>query len=247
MLRISNLNIKLYDTVMTRAWLKLYLNLNINPDLIIDNSGISNETFTNDIQEANKKFGFDWPTNPTTQNEYNQMHKDIETAPKHKADLLQSIHNHLHVREAGDNGASQIQFCWTESLGQFYKKKPVLIDMPEDAEPFSKKLKYGDVFLGFPHIGKSPEVCMLQNDNSNLPQTCRLHNKIVCDILISLVDRICDTDEQLLSWHGTNEITMFTKEKMLKYNGWAIIGEVINKDDIVNIDRKNLRMTYAKD
>jgi hypothetical protein len=40
---------------------------------------------------------------------------------------------------------------------------------------------------------------------------------------------------------------MFTKEEMLKYNGWAKIGEVVNKDDLQSIDKENLEISYAKD
>jgi hypothetical protein len=130
-------------------------------------------------------------------------------------------------------------------MGQFYKKQPIEYDMPKDAEPFDKTIAYGDVYLGYPHVGKSPEVCMLQNDNSNLKQTCRIHNKIVCDILISLVNLTCKSDNQLLEWYDNNKITMFTKEEMLKYNGWAKIGEVINKDQIDKVDRNNLKIQYV--
>jgi hypothetical protein len=245
MLQVSNLNIKLLDKVITKKWMELHQSLDVDPDSIIDNNSISDDMFVKDIQEANKEFGFNWATNPKTQDEYNQMHKDIETAPKDKADQLQSIHNHLHVKEAGNNKASQIQFVWSESLGQFYKKQPIEYDMPKDAEPFDKTIAYGDVYLGYPHVGKSPEVCMSQNDNSNLEQTCRIHNKIVCDILISLVDVTCKSDNQLLEWYDNNKITMFTKEEMLKYNGWAKIGEVINKEQINNIDRNNLKIQYV--
>jgi hypothetical protein len=38
---------------------------------------------------------------------------------------------------------------------------------------------------------------------------------------------------------------MFTKEEMLKYNGWAKIGEVINKEQIDEIDRNNLKIQYV--
>ena len=112
--------------------------------------------------------------------------------------------------------------------------------------PFQKKIKRGDVYLGFPHVGKSPEVCMLQDDNSNLLQTCRLHDKITCDLLISIVDQVCQTDEQLITWYEENKITTFTKEEMLKYNGWATIGEVINKDDIDNMIWSNPKISYAE-
>jgi len=244
MLQVSNLKIKLLDKVITKKWLELYQSVDINPDSIIDNAGIDDGDFVKDIHTANELFGFEWPSNPRTQEEYNKMHKDIETAPKDKADMLQGIHNHLHVREAGGNKISQIQIVWSESLGQFYKKQPIDYDMPEDAEMFDKKIAYGDVYLGYPHIGKSPEVCMLQNDNTNLKQTCRIHNKIVCDILISLTSLNCETDNQLLKWYDDNKITMFTKEEMLKYNGWAKIGEVINKDQIEKMDRNNLTTHY---
>jgi len=244
MLQVSNLKIKLLDKVITRRWLELWQSLGINPDSIINNANTNDSDFVNDIHKTNEIFGFGWPSNPTTQEEYNKMHKDIETAPKDKADILQSIHNNLHVKESKGKEISQIQFVWSESLGQFYKKKPIDCDMPEDAEPFDKKIKYGDVYLGYPHVGKSPEICMLQKDNSVLTQTCKIHNKIVCNILISLTSLSCETDDRLLKWYDNNKITMFTKEEMLKYNGWAKIGEVINKDEIKNLDMKNLTMLY---
>jgi|TARA_B100001093_G_C26685831_1_gene952602 hypothetical protein len=247
MLQVSNIKIKLMDNALARKWLELYQSLDIGPDQIIHNTGISDGDFANKIKEANRLFGFDWPTNPSTQADYNMMHKDIETAPKDKADLLQSIHNDLHVKESHGSEASHIQIVWSESLGQFYKKKPISIDMPDDAESFKKSINHGDVYLGYPHVGKSPEVCMLQNDISDLPQTCRIHNKIVCDILISLSNQNCNTDDDLLSWYEVNKITMFTKEEMLKYNGWAKIGEVVNKDDLQSIDKENLKISYAND
>ena len=235
----------MFDTIRSKAWVKLYQSLNVNPDRIIPNLPISDEEFAEKIKEANNLFGFDWPLNPDTQEKYNQMHKDIEIAPAKAADLLQSIHHDLHVKEAG-NHATQIQVVWSESLGQFYDKKETGVAMPIDAEPFEKEVKRGDVYLGFPHVGKSPEVCMLQNDNNNLLQTCRLHDKITCDLLISIVDQTCQTDEQLITWHEENKITMFTKEEMLKYNGWAIIGEVINKEDIDNMIWADPKISYAK-
>lgn len=246
MLQISNIQIQLLDNVVAKRWLALYQNLDVEPDKITHNAGISDSDFAKKIRKANKLFGFDWPENPSTQEDFNMMHKDIETASKDQADVLQDVHNDLHVKESNGSVASYIQIMWNESLGQFYKKKPISYDMPENAEPFSKSIKYGDVYLAYPHIGKSPEICMLQNDESNLPQTCRLHNKIVCDIIISLADITCNTDEQLLSWYDKNKITMFMKEEMLKYNGWAKIGEVINKKDLPSIDMSNLKMSYAK-
>jgi len=245
MLKINNIKIKLFDKIVSKTWLKLYQSLNVAPDRIAPNLPISDKEFAEKIKKANDLFGFNWPLNPDTQDQYNQMHKDIETASEKMAGLLQSIHHDLHVKEAGNN-ATHIQIVWSESLGQFHEKTPVSVDMPLDAEPFEKQLKRGDVYLGFPYVGKSPEVCMLQNDNSNLPQTCRLHSKIVCDILISIIDNTCETDEQLVSWYKENKITMFTKEEMLKYNGWARIGEVINKDDIDKMAWTDPKISYVE-
>ena len=231
---------------MAKKWLSLHRSLKVNPDMIIDNAGISDHKFKAKVIEANRRFKFDWPLEPTTQEEFNKMHKDMETAPKDQAHHLLGIHNALHVREAGSKNASQIQIVWSKSLGQFYRKLPIWYDMPKDSEPFAKSIKHGDVFLGYPYVGKSPETCMLQRDNLNLPQTCRLHNKISCDIVISLTDQICDTDERLLEWYDENKVTMFSKEDMLKYNGWAKIGEVINQEQLPNIDRNNLTIDYGQ-
>jgi hypothetical protein len=245
MLQINNIKIKLFDKIISRAWLELYQSLKVNPDRIIPNLPISDEEFAEKIKKANDLFGFDWPLIPDTQEKYNQMHKDIETASEKTAGLLQNIHHDLHVKEAGNN-ATHIQVVWSESLGQFYRKKPTGVAMPPDAEPFEKELRRGDVYLGFPHVGKSPEVCMLHHDNSNLVQTCRLHDRITCDLLISITDQTCETDEKLILWHEENKITMFTKQQMLKYNGWAKIGEVINKNDIDNMVWSDPKISYVE-
>jgi len=234
MLKINNLEIKLNDSVVANKWKELHTSLNIAPDELLDDAEISQETFTAQIKKANSLFGFDWPVNPATQEDYNKMHKDIETAPKDKADIIQSIHHKLHVRESGGNRPSQIQIAWTKSLGQFYRKKAIFKEMPADAEPFAKQIKFGEVFLGYPHVGKSPESCMLHEDNRQLEQTCRLHNRIGTDIIIRIAPgtHYCNTDKKLEQWYDKNKIDMFSKEDMLKYNGWSVIGEVVNKDEL---------------
>tara|TARA_X000000950_G_scaffold287884_1_gene402157 strand:- start:3828 stop:4574 length:747 start_codon:yes stop_codon:yes gene_type:complete len=246
MFKVSNLQIKLLDNVTANTWLALYKSLGVNPDFIQDSATAASKAeneFGDSIKKANEEFGFNWPLSPTTQDDLNLMHKEIETAPKDQADRLRIIHDQLHSREQ-QKGVSQIQIGWADSLGQFFKKKAVNKEMPPNAEPFQKNINYGDVYLGYPHVGKSPELCMKQKDNDNLAQTCRLHDTIICDFNIALCDGICDTDADLSDWFDQNKITMFTKEDMLKYNGWAKIGEVLNKDDIPAMDQKNLTTSY---
>ena len=69
MLQISNIKIKLSDKAISKAWLKLYQSLNVNPDKIVSNLPIDNEDFMQKIKKANDLFGFDWPLNPQTQDE----------------------------------------------------------------------------------------------------------------------------------------------------------------------------------
>ena len=85
---------------------------------------------------------------------------------------------------------------------------------------------------------------MEQKETENLRQTCRLHDTICLDIAIAKNDAVCDTDRKLSDWFDQNKITFFTKEKMLKYNGWGKIGEVVNKDTIDNMDTTNLKTSY---
>jgi hypothetical protein len=247
MFKVSNLKIKLLDNVLCREWLTLYQSLNVDPDFISDNSGVDDETFAQSIKQTNKEFGFDWPESPRTQKEFNAMHKDIESAPTHMADRLRVVHDQLHVKESQE-GVSQIQIGWAESLGKFYRKEPIYRKMLENAEAFAKEVKRGDVCLGYPHVGKTPETCMRQHDNESLEQTCRLHDSVVCDIIIMLTDSVCASDRELLQWYDNNKITMFTKQDMLKYNGWARIGEVENIEQLASVDKTNLRTSYdAKD
>lgn len=243
MLKISNLEIQLDDTNLAKSWLSLYQSLNVDPDMIIDNSPIDDEVFARDIKRANSLFNFDWPEYPKTQNEFNEMHKDLESAAPEIADKLQYIHNLLHVKES-QGVRSQIQIAWSDSLGQFYKKKPIYQKMSSAIEPFSKNIKYGDVYLGYPHIGKSPQEAMRHKDNKNLKQTCKLHDTVGCDIIISLVDSHCDSDNNLIEWYDREKITFFSKEDMLKYNGWPKIGHVVNKDQIMKLDTNNLTSSY---
>ena len=63
-----------------------------------------------------------------------------------------------------------------------------------------------------------------------------------------LTDSVCASDRELLQWYDNNKITMFTKQDMLKYNGWARIGEVENIEQLASVDKTNLRTSYdAKD
>ena len=43
MLQISNIKIKLSDKAISKAWLKLYQSLNVDPDKIVSNLPIDNE------------------------------------------------------------------------------------------------------------------------------------------------------------------------------------------------------------
>lgn len=230
MFKINDLQIELNNSILANTWMALHEDLNIPHDEVLNDSQIDKEQFRQSILEANDLFGFNWPLYPNTQQEFNKMHKDIETAPKDKADVIQSVHNQLHVMESG-GGVSQIQFAWNKSLGQFFKRKPVFKEMPKNAEPFAKQISLGDVFLGYPHVGKSPESCMLHNDNENLLQTCRLHDRISPDIVIRIAEgtQYCDTDKKLEKWYDDNKINIFSKQDMLKYNGWPVIGTVVNK------------------
>jgi hypothetical protein len=246
MFKVSNIVIKLLDNVLAKEWLALYLSLGVDPDFILDSAvagHMARTSFQETVKQANREFNFNWPLNPTTQEELNAMHKDIETAPGIDAHKFRIIHDQLHSKEI-HNGTGQYQIGWADSLGKFYRKKDIKKKIPDHANNFSKKIKRGDVFLGFPHVGKSPVLCMEQKETENLRQTCRLHDTICLDIAIAKNDAVCDTDRKLSDWFDQNKITFFTKEKMLKYNGWGKIGEVVNKDTIDNMDTTNLKTSY---
>ena len=237
-----NLKVNLFNSVLTQTWVELQKNLQCNPDTVLFNTVVDPNQFKNLIEKTNKEFGFNWKINPKTQEDYNSMHKDIETASNENKAKLQKVHNLLHVYEnKHDSSATQLQLVWSDSLGKFYKKKAIKVAMPSKINSFFKQVKRGDVILGYPHVGKSPESCLKQNDNTKLYQTCRLHDTVATDIVVILKDTICSTTEsQLLEWYDANKDSIantFTKEDMLKYHGYAKIGEVADLSMLNEIEK----------
>ena len=149
MFKVSNIVIKLLDNVLAKEWLALYLSLGVDPDFILDSAvagHMARTSFQETVKQANREFNFNWPLNPTTQEELNAMHKDIETAPGIDAHKFRIIHDQLHSKEI-HNGTGQYQIGWADSLGKFYRKKDIKKKIPDHANNFSKKIKRGDVFL----------------------------------------------------------------------------------------------------
>ena len=230
LLEFQNLTISiaLNNNANTKAWINLHKNLEIQPDTIISNTPINKEELRTAIENANKKFNFNWPVYPNNQTQFNKMHKDIETLQEDQVDLIHNVHNFLHTYESKGN-FTNVQISWAKNLGQFYKEKPIKVPLEE--VNFAKEWHPGEVIIGYPHVGRSPHSCMITNDNMKLQQTCKLHDHISTDFIINVSSKQQTDDNKLSKWYDQNSQVLkniFTKDQGLNHNGYLVIGKVEN-------------------
>lgn len=177
------------------------------------------------------------------QQTFNSWHRDIETFDlrKHppwsqeKGDFFIDLHELMHKFESIFAGAYEperhtIQVKW------FYPSVPWPCTpkmIPES------DLVAGDVYADYPHVGKDPWICMIQNDTQILKQSCRLRDACAPGFLIAIrqPDKSdCELrKQQLTSWyhqHREQLSDLFDLETMLAHDGHFKIGTISNKDQL---------------
>jgi hypothetical protein len=133
------------------------------------------------------------------------------------------------------NRTSLLSISWFEH----HKSWPV-------TPKFDYQFTIGDVIVNYPHVGKSPWMCLKTKDNSNLKQTCRLPDACPPGFFVLLENCRLQQDQmhtQLIQWYKDNEDQLkdlFTIEEMLAYSGEYKIGTILNKDQIPLLQKSNI-------
>lgn len=199
---------------------------------------------------AKKIFGFSWKLDCFDQDNFNNWHRDIESFntnqhlpwTKEKENLFVDLHALLHLAEPNKENAPYMgrQFL---QIRWFEKSVP----WPQHPNFVSRlDIKQGDVVMDFPHVGKSPWMCFVHNDNKDLPQCCRLPDACAPSFFIHLDQKrsmstvqktqlIEKQRVQLIDWYKQNQSqleNMFTVDQMISYDGEYVIGRLKNLQDV---------------
>lgn len=164
------------------------------------------------------------------------LHKDIErlvgvtgfsNVPEELDNLIHELHYCLHMiqwnKPVSRNGWLQIE--WYNDSG-----------FPLDGvEIFQPELKFGDVKLQNPFVGHGPLQMYMEQDFSNIPQTCKFHNFVKPGINIS-TNNFRAVDPQIIlslfKKHSPEFVAKHGEQKILDYTGYPVIGKVTNTDDL---------------
>lgn len=220
------------------------------------------ENFLVLANRAKQIFKFDWDLNNLSQENFNLWHKDIETFDlsryppwsQEKGDFFIDLHSALHDAESVELKNNNENFVRPIILIKWFEKSLCWPEIPNFVP--DSDIRVGDVLTDYPHVGKSPAVCMEQNDDKHLAQSCRLPDACPPGFLIKLFqkDVQISKDEiykrnnlqklKLIEWYEKNIDVlskMFTVDEMLAYNGQYRIGRIKNLDVIPLLQTDNLK------
>ncbi len=200
--------------------------------------------FFEKVLRAKQIFNLNWNLEDLNQQSFNSWHRDIETFDlskyppwsQEKGDFFIDLHHLMHKVEQIFAGAyknserKHIQVKWFNSS----------VPWPCTPQMISENdLVAGDVYADYPHVGKDPWTCMIENDNQVLKQSCRLRD--ACPpgffIVVGQPGKIdCETrKQQLTSWyhqHRDQLSDLFDLETMLAHDGYFKIGTISNKNQL---------------
>lgn len=218
--------------------------------------------FIDIAKEADELFQLNWDLTSLTQDNFNTWHRFIETFDlskfppwsQEKGDLFIQLHHALHAAEiaiAQNNNTTFVRkfihFKWFGDSVAW----PVV-------PTFQMQALKGEIIADYPHVGKSPWVCQVNNENNNLQQFCKLPDACAPAGQIMLVgnneaDLASDAEikqqryTQLGKWYDDHIIqlaTMFSKEKMLAHYGVQVVGRLT---DLSQLDLlRNATITSAE-
>jgi hypothetical protein len=197
--------------------------------------------FLQHARRAKELFGFDWDLSQLTKENFHHWHRDIETldianhqpATDEKGIFFIQLHRALHRAEA-------VVALPQKTLPRMLYIKWYEPSMTWPSVPIYDHSEWqpGDVTLDYPHVGKSPLVCLVSGDNAKLQQACRLPDACPPGFHIQLIpggQPMHDLQQKLTAWYDLHQdqlVSMFTKEDMLRYAGEFCIGRVIDLNQI---------------
>jgi hypothetical protein len=195
------------------------------------------------VEKANQAYNLNWNVSNFNQLIFNAWHRDIENFdiaqfPNDTGELMIRLHALMHRVENAFNDPTNKNDTAGRIFVQWYADPFPYIEEPQIIT--EDKLQAGDVVAIYPHVGKSPHVCMMHNENSNLEKFCKLSNMSISGFEILLRDgfspaRVQSDIEKLKVWYNNNvEVLskMFSEETMLKYHGSYKLGQVRDASQI---------------
>jgi hypothetical protein len=231
-----SLEIKLNPSPLRDAYKNLVKKNSQQPAISRDPQRYTIEYLKELAQQAKEILGWNWIADNYDLETTTQLHKDIETylaqgfenIPEEHDLLCHELHYALHAIQAGSTRGQWLQVEWFNDD---------FISMPENFE-FTQKLKFGDVKLQNAYVGHDPAFLFMQQDFSNIAQTCRFHDIVRpgINIMIDQYEFTISNDYiKTLSTHAPDWVDAHGVEKILRYTGWPCVGSVLNLDVLQDI------------
>lgn len=206
-----------------------------SPPIFRDRKKYTLEYMITLAHQAKQVLGWDWVKDSYDTSTAILLHKNLEEAlangfesvPAEHDHLFHELHYCLHV--VSDNltptRKGWLQVEWYNSQG---------FDL-DNTFTFSHVMGFGDVKLQNPYVGHPPQTIFEENDNINIPQTCKFHDFVRPGINIAIqqfptvdkpavVEYFKQYSPEFVNQHGV--------DKIMHYTGYPVIGQVINLDDL---------------
>jgi len=239
----DGLKIRFKDTCITNQYRQLLkTNYCRSRPLFRDYAGYSVQRMLELARQAQEFLQWDWSSDCyDTQTEI-RLHKDLEqflargfaNIPAELDDLMHEIHICLHSQSALQQ-RNILQLEWFNDDG---------FELPEEFEHVHD-VALGHVKLQNPYVGHTPWLVYSQQDNIDIPQTCRFHDFVRPGFAIianpnAPMSRPFDLEQQqqYVSWfktHAPEWVEQHGIERLLHYAGDAVIGHTLNPEVIVDL------------
>ena len=184
-------------------------------------------------EQVNRHFGWSWNTTNLDLSNTAIMHKDIEQlvgdnferVPEHLDDVIHDLHLGLHLLQDNikPSRLGWLQVEWYNDSGF----------TSTDIE-FSRSMNKGDLKLQNPFVGHGPLQIYLENDYTNINQTCKFHTFVKPGINVATLDyaEFANTDDliQQFRQHDPAFVEQHGTDKIISYTGYPVVGKVIDLD-----------------
>lgn len=234
------IHIELYNTTAARIWKSMFVeNYQRQFPLFRDMQAYSWEYLEQLIQQANQVCGWNYQTKIQSMQDTVALHKHLEVTlaqgfehvPATWDHILHELHLAIHKIQSGGHtrSAHRGRFLQVEWFNNDW------VPLPEDFE-FSPTYQFGSIRLQNAYVGHQPLMIFQQNDNANVFQTCRFHDRILPGLHIITVEPTApvDQDKYRYWWHknAPEFVAHHGWDRIAYYSGHALIGQVLNIEDL---------------
>lgn len=185
--------------------------------------------------QANDCLGWNWDLSDTSWENLTLLHKDIEylvgdgyeNLPAEYDNLVHDMHFALHSIEYNNQRDPWLQLEWYNDNG--FEIKP-------EEYPGKRVCEVGDIKLQNPWVGHSPHMVYMQNDNTNIMQTCKFHDFAKPGINI-MIEKYGSNQpyENYYNWfnkHCPEFLEKHTWETTKAFIGEPVVGRINNLEDL---------------